>query len=63
MQPFPHAARWRTSTYTQQQNCVEVADGPNSSALRDTKNRDAGKLVFPGVEWRSFLRAVKNDAI
>ncbi|MFC3999599.1 DUF397 domain-containing protein [Nocardiopsis sediminis] len=63
MHPFPHDARWRTSTYTQQQNCVEVADTPGQSALRDTKNRDAATLVFPGAEWRSFIRAVKNDAL
>ncbi|WP_329329082.1 DUF397 domain-containing protein [Streptomyces luteogriseus] len=38
MQPVtPH---WRTSSYTETQNCVELADNdPNKVMVRDTKAR------------------------
>ncbi len=54
-------ARWRTSSYTQQQNCVEVADAPGVTAVRDTKNRKQGSLLFSSAEWRAFIDAVKRD--
>lgn len=57
---FPdNGARWHRSTYTQQQNCVEVADAPGMTAVRDTKHRDAGHLVFPSSEWQALVEAVR----
>ncbi|MEY9214308.1 DUF397 domain-containing protein [Thermobifida halotolerans] len=61
MHVFPDGARWRTSSYTQQQNCVEVADAPGVTAVRDTKNREQGSLLFSSTEWRAFIDAVKRD--
>ncbi|MEU2945730.1 DUF397 domain-containing protein [Nocardiopsis alba] len=61
MYSFPaEAADWRTSTYTQQQNCVEVADVPGVSAVRDTKNRTHGHLEFQSSEWRAFVESVRT---
>jgi hypothetical protein len=60
MYSFPDET-WRTSTYTQQDNCVEVADAPGASAVRDTKYRDRGHLLFESLEWRRFVDSVKTD--
>lgn len=55
---------WRKSSYsTQSQNCVEVADLPGASAVRDSQHPEAGHLTFPAAEWRAFLDAVKTDRI
>ncbi|GAA1091861.1 DUF397 domain-containing protein [Nocardiopsis composta] len=58
------AAVWRTSSYTSpnSNNCVEVADALRMSAVRDTKNRDLGALLFPSPEWQAFLDATKRGA-
>ncbi|MET9794560.1 DUF397 domain-containing protein [Nocardiopsis alba] len=50
-----HPLNFRKSSYTQQQNCVEVADAPGTSAIRDTKRRSDGHLPFPTNEWAAFL--------
>ncbi|MEE2039669.1 DUF397 domain-containing protein [Nocardiopsis sp. CT-R113] len=61
MYSFPAEATWRTSSYTQQQNCVEVADTPGLAAVRDTKNRGHGHLLFETPEWRAFVGSLKTD--
>lgn len=53
---------FRKSSYSQISNCVEVADAPGMSAVRDTKNRDAGMLGFPSEEWRALVMAVRQKA-
>ncbi|MBV2363943.1 DUF397 domain-containing protein [Streptomonospora nanhaiensis] len=58
--PFPTDA-FRTSSYTRSENCVEVADAPGASAVRDSKNRQIGVIQFPSAEWIHFLGAVKAD--
>ncbi|MFW5415926.1 DUF397 domain-containing protein [Nocardiopsis sp. CNT-189] len=42
-------------------DCVEVADSPQASAVRDTKNRRLGALLFPSPEWRSFGLTAPGD--
>ena len=42
-------------------NCVEVADVPGASAVRDTQNRDAGHLLFPGTEWAALLSTTRAE--
>ena len=52
---------FRKSSYsTSQTACVEVADWATGAAIRDTKHRDLGALVFPADEWQAFLNAVKK---
>lgn len=36
-------------------NCVEVADFPQGSAVRDTQYREDGCLAFPTEEWTALL--------
>ncbi|MDA2803623.1 DUF397 domain-containing protein [Nocardiopsis suaedae] len=50
---------FRKSSYTQQQNCVEVADSPCHSAVRDTKHRSHATLHFPSGEWAAFVRSLR----
>lgn len=55
---------FRKSSYSNaSQNCVEVADMPGASAVRDSKRPEAGHLEFPAAEWQAFLDAVKTDRI
>ncbi|MFE9246431.1 DUF397 domain-containing protein [Nocardiopsis sp. NPDC006938] len=50
---------FRKSSYSSArgQDCVEVADTPGMSAVRDTQNRAAGHLLFPGSEWAALVKA------
>ncbi|GLY23897.1 DUF397 domain-containing protein [Micromonospora sp. NBRC 101691] len=55
-------ARWRTSTRSSSNggNCVEVADNlPGVVAVRDSKHRDAGTLLFAPTAWRAFVGALR----
>jgi hypothetical protein len=54
---------WRKSSYSASNggNCVEVARFPASAvAVRDSKNPDGGKLVFPADEWSAFVQGIKH---
>ncbi|MEC3892661.1 DUF397 domain-containing protein [Nocardiopsis alba] len=50
-----HPLNFRKSSYSNPNNCVEVADTPGASAIRDTKRRTDGHLPFPTDEWAAFL--------
>lgn len=49
------------SSYSQPQNCVEVAELPHGSAVRDTQNRQLGHLMFASQEWAGLVATVKSD--
>ncbi|WP_082127138.1 DUF397 domain-containing protein [Allosalinactinospora lopnorensis] len=52
---------FRKSSYSAtESHCVEVANWEAGAAIRDTKHRDLGALVFPLAEWRAFLDTVKR---
>ena len=52
-------ARWRTSSYSQQQSaCVEVAVS-EEIGVRDTKNREAGQLTVSREAWQGVLAALQ----
>ncbi|MEU5691426.1 DUF397 domain-containing protein [Actinosynnema sp. NPDC020468] len=53
-------ARWKTSSRSQSgAQCVEAAsDG--AVAVRDSKNRGAGMLVFPARSWAGFTAHLKR---
>ncbi|MEU2945528.1 DUF397 domain-containing protein [Nocardiopsis alba] len=56
MPETPHPLNFRKSSYSGSgDNCVEVADTPGTSAVRDTKRRTDGYLPFPTNEWAAFL--------
>ncbi|MEE2053853.1 DUF397 domain-containing protein [Nocardiopsis tropica] len=48
---------FRKSSYStpQSQNCVEVADVPGASLVRDTQNRHLGHVEYPADAWAAFL--------
>ncbi|WP_329457550.1 DUF397 domain-containing protein [Streptomyces sp. NBC_01497] len=58
-------AVWHKSTYSGSDNgCVErgvLRSG--RQALRDTKDRDAGVMVFGAGAWREFVVAVRGGAL
>lgn len=41
-------------------NCVEVANVPNSVALRDSKNPDGGHIFVSREDFRRFTETLKN---
>lgn len=53
---------FRTSSYSSAaDNCVEVADWTGVTAIRDTKHRDLGMLIFPSAEWQALLSTTQNS--
>ena len=40
--------------------CVEVASGPGTIAVRDSKDPGGPRLAFTAGDWRAFLRQVKG---
>lgn len=56
---------WRKSSYSNasSNNCVEVADQPGRTAVRDTQNRHLGTLRFASAEWRAFVLSAKNEDV
>jgi hypothetical protein len=45
---------WRTSRYSKDVNCVEVALGA-VSRIRDTKDRSGGTLTISTRSWDAFV--------
>lgn len=50
---------FRKSSYSDRNNCVEVADVPSGSAVRDSQNPAAGHLEVPATEWGALLAGVR----
>lgn len=52
---------FRKSSYSSArgEDCVEVADAPGVSAIRDSQHPDTGHIAFPATEWDAFLADVK----
>jgi hypothetical protein len=60
MQPDFSQATWRKSSLSGNgASCVEVAFSGDMIAVRDTKNRTGGMLVFRADEWAAFLGGVR----
>ncbi|MFV2195725.1 DUF397 domain-containing protein [Nocardiopsis sp. LOL_012] len=52
---------FRKSSYSANDSaCVEVADAPGVSAVRDTQNRDQVTLAFPSKEWRAMVTSARR---
>ncbi|MFI6453982.1 DUF397 domain-containing protein [Streptosporangium amethystogenes] len=61
MQPDLSGARWRKSSLSADgPSCVEMAFVGNDVAVRDTKNRDGGTLIFRRNDWTTFVNGIKN---
>ncbi|GAA0843140.1 DUF397 domain-containing protein [Streptosporangium amethystogenes subsp. fukuiense] len=62
MQPDLSGARWRKSSLSADgASCVEMAFVGNDVAVRDTKNRDGGTLIFHRNQWTTFINGIKNS--
>ncbi|MFM9632808.1 MULTISPECIES: DUF397 domain-containing protein [Streptomyces] len=58
---MPEQPNWRTSTYTTQDSCIEVADNrPHTVLVRDTKDRNRPSLCLTPAAWRAFVGHVKQ---
>ncbi|MDG4798876.1 DUF397 domain-containing protein [Micromonospora sp. WMMD1082] len=56
---------WHISTKSNDNggSCVEagpVLDGSGRVAVRDSKAREDGAIVYPGEVWTAFVRGVKT---
>lgn len=61
MNLFPtDALDFRKSSYSDRNNCVEVADLPFGSAVRDSQNPGAGHLEVTAAEWSALLAGVRS---
>ncbi|MFF8768473.1 DUF397 domain-containing protein [Nocardiopsis dassonvillei] len=57
---FPsNALDFRKSSYSDRNNCVEVADVPSGAAVRDSQNPARGHLEVPAAEWSALLAGVR----
>lgn len=60
-------AAWRKSSYSGGDSgggeCVEVADVPEGTAVRDSKNPSGPALIFPARSWTAFVADVKAGRI
>lgn len=55
---------WRKSSFSgQHNNCVEVADFPGATAVRDSKDPEAGHVAFSAPEWAAFLTAARGGEL
>ncbi len=62
--PVPSGARWQTSSYsTDNANCVEVAVGRSTVAVRDSKAPDAGTLLLTPSAWAAFTTALRTGEL
>jgi hypothetical protein len=54
------SARWRKSSFSGMNGCVEVAFLDDTVAVRDSKDRQGPVLVFTPAEWAAFLKGVRS---
>ncbi len=60
-QPNPSDGLWRKSSLSADgPSCVEVAFADDTVAVRDTKDREGGTLVFHRGAWASFVGGIKR---
>jgi hypothetical protein len=52
--------RWRKSSYSSSNGCVEVAFVGGKVAVRDTKDRQGPVLLFTAHEWEAFLAGARD---
>lgn len=51
---------FRKSSYSDRNNCVEVADLPTGAAVRDSQNPSSGHLEISATEWGALLAGVRS---
>lgn len=56
-------ARWRKSSYTGNQNCVELAHLPGVVGVRDSKDPDGPVLVFTPGQMNALFDRLKAGGL
>ncbi|WP_435105719.1 DUF397 domain-containing protein [Nocardiopsis synnemataformans] len=56
---------WKKSTFSHGNGgqCVEARRTSAGAAVRDTQNRDLGRLEANSAEWTALLEAVKDSTL
>ncbi|MFV2099437.1 DUF397 domain-containing protein [Micromonospora sp. LOL_014] len=54
---------WRKSSRSDNNGgaCIEVANMPHTTAVRDSKDHTGPTLTFTTTDWTAFIHAVKTD--
>lgn len=53
--------KWRTSSHTATENCVEVADNnPDKVMVRDSKARERGCLSLQPAAWAALVELIQK---
>jgi len=57
------AQQWRKSSYSASNggDCVEVARLPEGIGIRDSKNREHGRLTMPPAQFTALLARLKQE--
>ena len=55
--------RWRTSSFTPGDHCVELADAGDGVLLRNSLRPDAGTLDLPHGAFASWLVGVRDGEL
>lgn len=53
-------SEFKTSSYTDKANCVEVAVRDDEVLVRNSKKRDQNAMTFTHDEWRAFIAGAKD---
>jgi hypothetical protein len=53
-------AKWRKSSHSGNNGCVEVAYDDDQVAVRDSKDPSGPMLLFTPHEWRAFLAGARD---
>ncbi|MGW5866925.1 DUF397 domain-containing protein [Streptomyces sp. NPDC055239] len=58
-------ANWHKSTYSGASNgCIEHTKlSADQRAIRDTKNREFGTLVFDSTSWHAFIAGINSGML
>jgi hypothetical protein len=51
--------QWRKTTRSNDTNCVEVRSAQGRVEVRDSKDRDGGKLILTLAAWDAFVAGAK----
>lgn len=50
---------WRKSPFSDDENCVEVAQTGDGVLMRDSKSPDGPRLAFTVGEWEAFVAGIR----
>lgn len=54
---------WKTSTYTGSVDCVEWARPASGVLVRDTKDRERGRVPVSAPAWQTFTAWAKTATV